>query len=101
MSRVAVFIDGGYWHKILKNYFNGQQIDYAKLSNALAAGQEVLRTYFYDCLPYLDSPPTEGQKKFYSSRQRFITALNHIPRFEVKLGKLVRRELHFVQLARF
>ena len=98
MGRVAIFIDGGYWHKILRNHFGNPQVDFTKLPIELAEGQEILRTYFYDCLPYQDNPPTEVQKRFSSSRNRFITALKFIPRYEVKLGKLVRREIHFVPL---
>jgi uncharacterized LabA/DUF88 family protein len=96
MSRIAIFIDGGYWHKIIRNHFHGAQIDYAKLAQIIAGDQEILRTYFYDCLPFQENPPTEEQKTFHSKRQRFLTALKYIPRFEIRLGKLVRREVHFL-----
>lgn len=96
VERVASFIDAGYWHKIMRNHFHSPLIDFAKFSHALAGHQELLRTYFYDCLPYKDNPPTPEQNSFYSKRQSFVTALTHIPRFEVRLGKLVRREVHFM-----
>src|SRR5271157_6342043 len=96
MGRIASFIDAGYWHKIMRNHFHSPLVDFAKLSQILAGDQELLRTYFYDCLPYQDNPPTPEQKEFYSKRQSFVEAIRRIPRFEVRLGKLVRREVHFV-----
>jgi uncharacterized LabA/DUF88 family protein len=96
MGRTASFIDAGYWHKIMRNYFRSPLVDFAKLSQILAGNQELLRTYFYDCLPFQDNPPTPEQKDFYSKRQSFVEAIRRIPRFEVRLGKLVRREVHFV-----
>jgi uncharacterized LabA/DUF88 family protein len=96
LERLASFIDAGYWHKVMRNHFQSPLVDFSKLSLALAGNQELLRTYFYDCLPFKDNPPTPEQNSFYSKRQSFVTALTHIPRFEVRLGKLVRREVHFV-----
>ena len=96
MGRIASFIDAGYWHKIMRNHFHSPLVDFAKLSQILAGNQELLRTYFYDCLPFQDNPPTPEQKDFYSKRQSFVEAIRRIPRFEVRLGKLVRREVHFV-----
>lgn len=96
MGRIASFIDAGYWHKIMRNHFHSPLVDFAKLSQVLAGNQELLRTYFYDCLPFQDNPPTPEQKDFYSKRQSFVEAIRRIPRFEVRLGKLVRREVHFV-----
>jgi len=96
MSRIAHFIDAGYWHKVMRNHFHAPLVDFAKLSQVLAGDQELLRTYFYDCLPYRDNPPTPEQQDFYSKRQSFVDALKRIPRFEVRLGKLVRREIYFV-----
>jgi len=96
VGRIASFIDAGYWHKIMRNHFQSPLIDFAKFAQVLAGDQELLRTYFYDCLPFQDNPPTPGQKDFYAKRLAFVTALKNIPRFEVRLGKLVRREVHFI-----
>lgn len=68
MGRIASFIDAGYWHKIMRNHFHSPLVDFAKLSQILAGNQELLRTYFYDCLPFQDNPPTPEQKDFYSKR---------------------------------
>jgi len=52
---------------------------------------ELLRTYYYHCLPYQSNPPTDEEKRRYARKHRFVTALRHLPRHEVRLGKLVFR----------
>jgi uncharacterized LabA/DUF88 family protein len=96
VDRIATFIDAGYWHKVMRNHFHSPLVDFTKLSQVVAGNKEILRTYFYDCLPFQDNPPTPEQKDFYRKRQAFVEAIKRIPRFEVRLGKLVRREIHFV-----
>ena len=50
-----------------------------------------LRTYYYDCLPYQGSPPTEEERTRYTTQRRFFEALERLPRFSVRLGRLERR----------
>jgi len=90
LERAAVFIDGGYLQKVLKE-LGEPKIDYQKLSAWAADGYEVFRTYYYDCLPYQDSPPTEEQNRRFSSKQSFLGALQRLERYEVRLGRLERR----------
>jgi len=90
LEKAAVFIDGGYLSKILKGQFASEKIDYSVFSDIICNDYKRLRTYYYDCLPYQENPPTEDQKLRYAERQRFITALDNLPRFEVRLGKLTR-----------
>lgn len=51
MDRVAIFIDGAYLSKVLKESFSSAQIDFSKLSTFLANGDPILRTYYYNCMP--------------------------------------------------
>jgi uncharacterized LabA/DUF88 family protein len=90
LEKAAVFIDGGYLSKILKGQFASEKIDYSVFSDLICNDYKRLRTYYYDCLPYQENPPTEGQKRRYADMQKFITALDNLPRFEVRLGKLTR-----------
>jgi len=90
-GRAAVFIDGGYLDKVMYYDFQNQRIDYEKLGLEMAAPDELLRVYYYHCLPYQSNPPTEEERQRYASKHRFITALSHLPRFEVRLGRLVMR----------
>lgn len=91
MDRYAVFIDGGYARKVLEQFGN-VRVSYLKFSESVAAGQERLRTYYYDCAPYVSSPPTPSEKTRKAGFDRFAAALERQSRFQVKLGRLARRE---------
>jgi len=92
MARYAVFIDGGYVRKVL-NQFDNPKVSYLKFSEVVANSEERLRTYYYDCAPYVSSPPTTEERKRKSSFDKFIAALEKQSRFKVKLGRLARRHL--------
>lgn len=96
MSRIAIFIDGGYLKKVLK-LFEEPRIDYLKFSERLVAGKERLRTYYYDCMPYRSNPPSAEETKRYAAMQRFVESLRRLPRFEVRLGRLAKRPSGFEQ----
>jgi uncharacterized LabA/DUF88 family protein len=95
LRRVAIFIDGGYLDKLLRNEFGGIRINYEKFSDEILAqihpDAYLLRTYYYHCLPYQSNPPTQEESKRFSSMQSFLSSINRLPRFEVKLGRLARR----------
>ncbi|MHA1731527.1 MAG: NYN domain-containing protein [Promethearchaeota archaeon] len=97
MDRVAIFIDGGYLARLLRDGFRNTRIDFDKLSEILARDLTLLRTYYYYCMPYQHDPPTDDERKRFSKADRFINALKKIPRYEVRLGRLARRESGFVQ----
>lgn len=88
MNRIAIFIDNGYFSKIIKNHFNEAAIDYGLFSDNICGGSDRLRTYVYDCMPYQSSPPTPTERKLYADKDRFISYLKKLPRFEVRLGRL-------------
>lgn len=91
MGRVAIFVDGAYLDYILRDEFKLAAIDYRLLSQALAGDMELLRTYYYHCLPYQSSPPTKEESQRFARRQRFYAALSRLPRYQVRLGKLAVR----------
>ena len=92
MGVTAVFIDGGYLEKVLQHEHAGAQVDFERLVSAMVdQGDELLRAYYYHCLPYQSDPPTEAEKARYAPKHRFFTALRHLPRFEVRLGRLAFR----------
>ncbi len=100
MERAAVFIDGGYWQKILKNRFGSPKIDLVAFSDALCGSQERLRTYFYDCLPFQGDSPSDEEKELYRRKQSYLHALGLLPRFEVRHGRLARRNINFKEVER-
>ena len=89
MEKATIFIDGGYFNRILKNHFEGVNIDYVKVSNEICKDLNLdrLRTYYYHCLPIVRAGNREDEK-LHANMQRFIQNLKRLPRFEVKLGKL-------------
>jgi uncharacterized LabA/DUF88 family protein len=93
--KIAIFIDGGYLSKISKKY--NMNIDFCLLSRELSQGKEILRTIYYNCLPYQSNPPTPEEKERFSKAQKFHNALERLPRYEVKEGKLAKRGTEYEQ----
>lgn len=91
MSRIASFIDGAYLDFMLKEEFDTARVDYQKLSDKMANGLDVLRTYYYHCLPYQSNPATLEERERFGKAQRFFTVLRRLPRYEIRLGKLAFR----------
>ena len=90
-DRTAVFIDGAYFEYCLRQEFKEPRIDYQKLSEALAGDSNLFRTYYYNCLPYQGNPPTPEESTRYAGKRGFYTALENLPRYEIRLGRLERR----------
>jgi len=89
--RIAVFIDGGYFDAVNRDECAGIKIDYAKFASKVAGEVEILRTYYYNCLPYQQTKPTEEEKTKFAQAQRFHAVLKSLPRFEVREGMLLYR----------
>lgn len=86
----AIFIDGGYFDRVSRDC-GSPRIDFGKLSQELAKPHELLRTYYYHCLPYMGPMPSEEDQARYDNKQRFFNALTRLNRFEVREGKLEYR----------
>ena len=91
MSRIAIFIAGASLDYTLRQEFGGARILYDKLSAQLTQGCDVLRTYYYHCLPYQSNPPTVEERGRFAKAQTFMQALERLPRYEVRLGQLAYR----------
>jgi uncharacterized LabA/DUF88 family protein len=89
--RVASFIDGAYLDALVRDECGGGRIDYEKLSHKMAQGIDILRTYYYNCLPYQKPKPLPEEATRFAQAQKFHTALRALPRFEVREGMLVFR----------
>ncbi|TXT54845.1 MAG: NYN domain protein [Candidatus Thorarchaeota archaeon] len=87
MNRAAVFIDIGYFGKVLKYCFDEPRIDFEKFSNYLCEDKERLRTYVYDCPPYISQEPTDEEERRHENHERFASSLTKLNRFVVRLGK--------------
>ncbi|HEV2740559.1 MAG TPA: NYN domain-containing protein [Candidatus Elarobacter sp.] len=87
----AVFIDGGYLMKLLKEEFGSPGIDFKKLAEEMAGDHDIFRAYYYNCMPHQGTTPNVEEQERYKKARRFYDALNRLPRFEVRLGKLAVR----------
>lgn len=94
MARLAIFIDGGYLDALGKQV--NRRVSHELLCqevNRLVAARtaepmDLLRAYYYDCLPYQSSKPKSDEAERYARKRRFFDALRRIPRFEVREGRL-------------
>lgn len=97
MARLAVFLDGGYLDRIAEDEFT-MRVDYRKLivemQSQVAAktpeALDLLRTYYYHCLPYQSNPPTQDEARRYGQARQFWDALRFIDRFQIREGRLAR-----------
>ncbi|MGH7738292.1 MAG: NYN domain-containing protein [Candidatus Tyrphobacter sp.] len=90
-NQAAIFIDGGYLAKVLQHEFGSAPVDFLKLAIKMAGDDELFRAYYYNCLPYQGTNPNADERERYSRARRFMDALDRLPRFEVRLGKLAAR----------
>lgn len=92
MHNAAIFIDAGYLEKVLSQKFRGGRVDYSKIPALLRDdGDEVIRTYYYNCPPYQSSEPTDDERRRKSGYDKFKSYLLGLPRFEVREGKTVKK----------
>lgn len=59
----------------------------------MADSREILRSYYYDCPPYQSASPTLEERQRFGGHQKFVYALENLPRFSVRLGRLEHRGL--------
>jgi uncharacterized LabA/DUF88 family protein len=76
---------------VLQSEFRGARIDLDLFARALSAEAQLLRSYYYDCPSFQSNPPTDDERLRYAAQRRFFEALNALPRFSVRLGRLERR----------
>lgn len=91
IDRTAIFLDGAYFDKLLELEFNRSRVDFGLLVKELAPNDNVFRTYYYHCPPYMSNVPTDDESRRMEAKDRFFSALSSLPRFQVRLGKLVYR----------
>lgn len=89
MSRTCVFVDGGYFQKVLDKDFGKPKVDFGLIGPYLSQGFEpYLRTYYYNCLPYQSAIATESERLLFSNAERFYARLRRLENFQVRLGRL-------------
>ncbi len=69
MGKIAIFIDGGYLDKVLYHDHGSKKLNYRGLAEEITKPDEILRTYYYHCLPYQSNPPTEEERQRFANKQ--------------------------------
>lgn len=98
MARLAIFIDAGYSNALARDTFK-VRIDYDKfrrhihgvIAENTVEPLDLLRTYYYDCLPYQSNPPTPEERGRMSRDSSFFAALRNLSSFNVREGRLAFR----------
>ena len=87
-NRMSIFIDNAHFQNVMRDEFGRPRIDYGALAQKVAGDSDILRAYVYDCPTYQGKPPTADESEWYSRQRKFFHALERLPRFEVRFGKL-------------
>ena len=98
MARLAIFVDGGYLDALAEEEFN-VHVDMGKLGEEIRRiiatktqdSIELLRTFYYHCLPYQSNPPTQEEAIRFGKKRKFFNALSYLPRFTIREGRLMFR----------
>ncbi len=96
--RIMVQIDGAYLERMLSEEHSSPAIDYSKLATKLVntvitdseADLYLLRSYYYHALPWIGKNPNDQELEMFKKKQGFFTRLEHLPRFDVYLGRTQR-----------
>jgi uncharacterized LabA/DUF88 family protein len=91
MPDCAIFIDGGYLDKVLRNEHRGVSIDYDKLATEMAGGLGRYRAYYYYSPRWMPTNPSDEDRRQQANQDRFFERIRCLSRFEVRLGHLKRR----------
>jgi len=57
----------------------------------MAGNIDILRTYYYNCRPYIGNPPTLEETEKQRNFDKFTAAIQMLPRFECRFGRLEKR----------
>jgi len=98
MARLAIFVDGGYLDALSEDEFV-IRVDLGKLGEEIRQiiatktqdSIELLRTFYYHCLPYQSNPPTQEEAIRFGKKRKFFNALSYLPRFTIREGRLMFR----------
>lgn len=95
MSMLAIFIDGGYLDSISRDEYS-TRVDIAKLGEEIRQvvgsksrdNVDILRMFYYDCLPYQSRNPTQEEADRFGKKRSFFYSIGRLPRVKVREGTL-------------
>jgi uncharacterized LabA/DUF88 family protein len=94
MALAAVFVDGEYLRKVRENEFPDIYIDYSKIGSELCkrieAEVQLLRTYYYDSMPFKSRNPDNKEIQIYEIKRKMLAAFTYFEDFQVRKGRCIR-----------
>jgi len=94
MASAAVFIDGQYFYKVLEEEFPKLHPDISKLGSelckAMDADVELLRSYYYDAMPYKSANPDAKELSLRERKRKMLEAFSYFEDFEVRTGRCIK-----------
>ncbi len=94
MASAAVFVDGEYFRKIREKEFPNTYPDISKLGSELCerigVEVELLRTYYYDAMPFKSQDPDNKELKLRDRKRKIFEAFSYFEDFEVRKGRCIR-----------
>lgn len=92
MERVSIFIDGSNLYHGLKSIFGRTDINFQLFIDRLVGTRKLIRTYYYNAPIPANTNPERARHQ-----QGFFARLQHIPYFDIRLGRLEPRGNTFVE----
>lgn len=98
MARLAIFVDGGYYNALAERHYK-TRIEFPKfieeirsrIADKTPESVDILRTYYYDCLPYQTRTPSATERQRYGKKLGFFNYLETLSRVQVRQGILAYR----------
>ncbi len=98
MARLGIFVDGAYLDRLATGNFN-KRVDFTLLPSVLtelisaqtAEPLELMRTYYYDALPFASNNPRPEESQRQMAKARFFSTLRMLPKFQVREGWVAYR----------
>lgn len=94
MALAAVFVDGEYLRKVREYEFPDIWPDYSKIGSELCkrinADVQLLRTYYYDSMPFKSPSPNEKERQIHKLKRRMLAAFSYFEDFQVRKGRCIR-----------
>jgi len=87
MKKTACLVDGGYVEKATLECFGRRRFNFEDLIMNVNADGTLSHALYYDCPPYISSPPTAEELEHRRRRESFYNFLRYIG-FECIFGKL-------------
>lgn len=93
--RAAIFIDGGYIQSQLKHH--NIDPDYEEMADFFLeplrhqVPLDLLRCYYYYAAPWMSPEPTESEVKRMDTHKEFVSEIENLDRWSMRLGKLEKR----------